>query len=314
MVKKRKWSVFDIFSSVGHWVSLFVRAVFFLFIIVIVVGMFAGPAPSGNVALIPVEGVITTDGAAQSYFSSYGASSTRIVEWIEEVGDDPQYQAVLFEINSPGGSPVASEEIANAIKKLNKTTVAVIRDAGASGGYWVASAADKIFASRMSITGSIGVVASDLEYSGLLNRYNVTYRRMVAGKYKDAGSPFRPFTSEERDLQQAVLDTIHGYFIEEVAQNRDLSVEKVRELATGFIFLGSEARELGLIDEIGSREDAISYIEEKLNITAEVAEFSSKPSLAELFGGIISQQSFAIGQGIGSFLVREGPKTVSVWT
>ena len=113
---------------------------------------------TANVAIIPIEGVITAD--SSSSFFDKSLSSQDIVELIEKADKNPQIKAIILEINSPGGSAVASEEIADAVKKTNKTTVAWIREVGASGAYWVASSTDHIVASKASITGSIGVIAS----------------------------------------------------------------------------------------------------------------------------------------------------------
>src|SRR3989344_1616932 len=160
---------------------------------------------SGNVALIPIQGVIVGDEDSEFLFESV-TSSPEAVELIEKADKNPNIKAIILEINSPGGSAVASEEIAKAVKKTNKTTVAWIREVGASGAYWVASSSDYVIANRVSITGSIGVIASYLEFPGLLERYNVTYQRMVSGKYKDLGSPYREMTQEEKAICQQSLD------------------------------------------------------------------------------------------------------------
>jgi protease-4 len=136
---------------------------------------------SGNVAVIPVKGTIMTEGSNDLFSSASIASSTQIVADIEDASNDPEIKAIIFEIDSPGGAPVASDEIVQAIKNSNKTTVAWIRETGASGAYWIASATDYIVANKLSITGSIGVLESYLEFSGLMDHYNVTYERMNGG-------------------------------------------------------------------------------------------------------------------------------------
>lgn len=266
---------------------------------------------SGNVALIPLRGVITLDGNLG--FGEKGVSSEEIVEFIEKADKNPGIKAILIDINSPGGSAVASEEIMRAVKEANKTTVALIREVGASGGYWVASAADHIVANRMSITGSIGVLSSYLEFSGLLKDYNVTYQRIVGGKYKDTGSPFKELTYEERVILQAKIDTIHGYFIDSVAENRGLAVEQVRELATGMFYLGSEAKELGLVDVLGGQKEAVRIIEKELNITAELARYEKKKGFFDSLTDVMNQGSFNLGKGISSGTVTER-NGLKVWT
>ena len=144
-----------------------------------------------------------------------GTSSTKTIQFIKAAEKDPSVRAIIFDINSPGGSAVASEEIAHAIKESTKYKVAVIRDLGASGAYWIASSSDVIFASRMSLTGSIGVISSFIQFEGLMDKYGISYERLVAGERKDIGSPFREMTDEERILFQKKINTIHEYFINE---------------------------------------------------------------------------------------------------
>jgi len=267
----------------------------------------------GNVALIPIKGVIISE--RYNLFGQEVADSPTIVELIEKADKNPRIKAMIFEINSPGGAPVATEEIARAIESSNKTTVAWIREIGTSAGYWVASSCDKIVASRMSATGSIGATISYLEFSGLLNDYNVTYQRLVAGKYKDIGTPFKELSREEKMLLQNYLDKLYGYFISAIARNRNLSEEKVKELATGMFYLGEEAKEMGLVDILGGKEEAIGIIEQELNITAELVEYKKEPTLADILGSVFSQQSFFIGKGIGnSLLEARNYRGIEVWT
>ncbi len=257
--------------------------------------------PDANVAIIPIKGTIVAD-ASSDFFSDSFTSSTDTLKLIRKAQSNPNIKAIIFEINSGGGSPVASEEIANAIKKTNKTTVAWIRETGASGAYWIASAADKIIASRLSITGSIGVIGSYLEFSGFLERYNVTYQRLVSGKYKDAGTPFKELSLSEKRLYQQILDKTHKIFIEDVANNRRLTSQQVAEVSNAFVYLGDEAKEIGLIDEIGDYDTVISIIEERIGEEAHTAYYEKKKTLFDILGEVAGYQSFFIGKGIGSEL------------
>ena len=275
------------------------------FIAVGMLSLFAGidvESLSGNVALIQIHGVITGSEDSESFFETT-TSSLDAVELIEKADENPSIKAIILEINSPGGSAVASEEIANAVKKTNKTTVAWIREAGASGAYWVASSADYIVAGRASITGSIGVIASYLEFPGLLESYNVTYRRLVSGKYKDIGSPYKEMTSEERAIFQQSLDEIMDYFAGEVAKNRKLSKKDIDKVANGLFYLGMQAKELGLVDELGSKDEAVNYIEKKEGIKAEIAEYKKEKTLFDVLSRVLSRQSFFVGKGVGSALL-----------
>ncbi len=269
---------------------------------------------SGNVAIIPIKGVILGD-EGSNFLLDDAASSQDIVELIEKADANPNVKAIIFEINSPGGSAVASEEIADAIKKTNKTTVAWIREIGTSGAYWAASSADHIVASRVSITGSIGVIGSYLEFGGLLQDFNLTYRRLVSGKYKDIGDPFKELTQEEQDILQKDLDDIRNYFVEEVAKNRNMKKYEVEKAANGLFYLGEEAKKLGLVDELGGKDEAIRYIEQKESIKAEISKYDVEKSFFDLLAGASSEMSFYAGMGIGkAFLNGNLNNKISIHT
>ena len=253
----------------------------------------------GNVALIPVKGVIVADSGREFLFDGT-ASSTDIIEQIKKAKANPNIKAIIFEINSPGGSAVGSDEIAAAVKKTNKTTVAWIREVGASGGYWVASACDYVVANRMSLTGSIGVIASYLEFSGLLEEHNVTYQRLVSGNYKDIGTPFKKMTPSEELQFQKSLNKIHDYFLDEVAKNRNLRSEQKVRVSDALFYIGSEAKELGLVDFLGNKDEVINLIEDELNITVDIVEYKKEKTLFDILSRVFSEQSFFVGKGIGS--------------
>ncbi len=187
-------------------------------------------------------------------------SSEDIVATIEQAAHDDSIKAILLDIDSPGGLPVAAEEIANALKQSKKPTAAVIRQTGVSAAYWIASATDRVFASRNSDVGSIGVTMS---YIRTLNEPG-QYVELTSGKFKDTGSPDKPITQEERSLLLRDVALIHKYFIEDVAQNRHLSVEAVRAIADGSSVLGEQAKSLGLVDEIGSWNEAETYLKGRI--------------------------------------------------
>jgi len=292
----------------GLWIFIIVFLVILFLISSMIAGVVSlfmgnnGPDISlGNVALIPIKGVIMAEGG--STFQDDIASATEIIKDIEKANNAKNIKAIIFEINSPGGTAVASDEIAAAIKKVDKPTISYIREIGTSGAYWIASSTDHIFANRMSITGSIAVIGSYLEFSGLLARYNITYQRLVSSKYKDMGSPLKKLSPVEEALLQKQINKIHEYFVEEVANNRNLSKKSINKIATGEFFLGLEAKELGLIDAIGGKDEAISYIEENLNITASISEFKRDKSFLDLLSGVMNEKSFYVGKGIGNSLL-----------
>lgn len=275
--------------------------------------IFTSGEGSGNVAMIKIRGTITVDN--MDSFSRSTTSSLDFIELIEEAEESPMIEAIVIDINSGGGSPVASKEIADAIERAEKPTVAVIHEVGASGAYWVASAADHIIANELSITGSIGVISSYLEFSGLIENYNMTYNRLVSGEHKDMGDPFKELTSEERGMIQEKIDKIHNYFIAVVSKNRNLSMEKTKDLATGEIFLGKEALEFGLVDQVGDLETSKSYLVDNFNITnVEFSEYSKQESFMELITGVVSGSSFSVGKGIGESLSSAGFQKMSIKT
>ncbi len=260
---------------------------------------------TGNVAVIPVKGIILGDKGTDLFATGYTVSSA-VVEQIEKAEKDPAIKAIIIEINSPGGSAVASAEIARVLQETNKPVVAVIREVGASGAYWVASAADHVIAHEVSITGSIGVFASYLQYGALLTRFNVSYERFVAGEHKDMASPYREMTSEEKELYQQTIDAMHTVFIREVANARNLNYETVEALATGQIYLGVQALDLGLVDQLGGKQEAYAYLNQTLGIEVIPVEYETEKSFLELLASVFQDSAFSVGTGIGAVLVEKG--------
>lgn len=296
----------------GRWGVVIVVLIFLAlisFISALIVGVFVSTSevePAGNVAHIKITGAIMAS-APGGLMRTGVTDSTEMVRLIKKADENPDIKAMLVEINSPGGTAVASYEIADAILKTNKTTVAWIREGGVSGAYWAATATDHIVANPMSVTGSIGVIASYLEFSGTLERYNASYQRLVSGPYKDIGSPFKKMTLDEEQIMQQNIDQIRAIFVEEVAKNRDIPVSDIDELADGRFFLGKQALELGLIDELGGKDEAVAWIEQKEGIEAELAEYKRPKSLGELLFEAFSEHGFYMGLGFGeSMSVEEG--------
>lgn len=208
---------------------------------------------------------IPTEGSAddpEEYQNQYGdaVGSEDIVGQLRQADQDDQIKAIIIEVDSGGGFPVAGEEISNTIKELTKPVVAVIRQSGMSAAYWAISSSDKIFASRNSDVGSIGVTSSYLENT----KKDTKYIQLSSGKFKDTGSPDKPLSEEERNLLLRDIKITHENFIEDIAQNRKLSIESVKAIADGSSVLGARAKTLGLIDEIGSWATAEKYLEETI--------------------------------------------------
>ena len=227
--------------------------VFFIFCLLAFAYYFSMEGPSGlsfsgnQVAVLDLEGTI--------------ADSRDFVSQLKDYGNRPSVRSVVIRINSPGGGVAASQEIYEAIKKFradsNKKVIVSMASVAASGGYYVACAADKIYANPGSITGSIGVIAEWFNFGDLLRWAKMQDIVIKSGTFKDAGSSTRPLTDAEREYFQSLIDSMYDQFVSAVAVSRDMQEEDVRKLADGRVFTGQEARENGLVDELGTYQDAI---------------------------------------------------------
>ena len=203
-------------------------------------------------------------------FNADSVASENITWAIRLANKDPKIKAILVEVDSGGGSPVAGEEISTAIENSDKPVIAHIREYGTSAAYWAISSADKIFASKNSDVGSIGVTSSHLNNVAKNQKEGYFYEQLSAGKYKDSWSPDKPLTSEERALFLRDINIVHANFIETVSRNRNLPLEEVKRLADGSTVLGERAKTLGLIDEIGGENEVNNYLEEIIGEKPEV--------------------------------------------
>ncbi len=288
-------------KSFGKWILIIFAIVVLLILALIVIGVlasiFTGSGISyglGNTALIPIKGEIVSEESGGLLSPQQAASST-IIDEIQKANSDPAIKAIVFEINSPGGEVVASDEIAAAIKKVNKTNVAWIRDMGASGAYWIASASDHIIAHRLSITGSVGVTGSYIEFAGLLNRFNVTYEQLMAGKYKEVGTPYAELTAEQRTFLMKIIDSIHADFLQNVAANRNLTQDQIKNISTGAFYLGKDALQLHLVDELGSQDEVLNYVEKQIKTTPKLVIYEKKKGFLSMFSAKLSEEFYSMG-------------------
>jgi len=184
---------------------------------------------SGNrIAVIHINGPISSgdDNFNGGLLAGDSVNSGSIVQFIESASKDKTIKGIILNINSPGGAVVASKDITEAVKKVDKPVVALIREVGASGAYWVASAADIIVADPLSITGSIGVFGGYLEFSELMSNYGVEFHSIKSGKYKDLGNQFVNLTPEGEKILEDKLNIIHDYFVDDVNGNRKKDLSK----------------------------------------------------------------------------------------
>lgn len=255
-------------ASVALKVVAVLVTIFVLVFSVIILSAGYGSVSDGscNIAVMPIEGIILPFGNGSDY-AEFAVTPNDVSSFLASVDEDMTgaIEGVLFEVNSPGGTPVAAERITKEIKAIDLPTAALIGDMGASGGYMVASAADRIFASAMSDVGSIGVTMSYVENSIKNEEEGLTYVPLNTGKFKDTGSPDKPLSGDERTYLEGQLNYIHDEFISLVAGNRNMSFDEVKALADGSTYVGKKAVENKLIDEIGDRDTVKQYFATMLN-------------------------------------------------
>jgi protease IV len=214
---------------------------------------------SDKIVIIRVEGAII-DGQLPG-FSPGIVSVDALTAQLDKARTDETVKAVILAINSPGGAVTASDTIYHKILELkaaDKKVVALMKDTAASGGYYIAVAADKIVANRTTITGSIGAIFQTINTEGLEDKIGVRLITLKAGEYKDLMNPSRPITATERQLVQDILNTAHAQFKEAVAAGRGFDQATLDEISQGQIFSGERAQQLGLVDELGSLPEAIA--------------------------------------------------------
>lgn len=211
-----------------------------------------------NIAVLPIEGIILP----YTGFGEFDLVTTPdlVNAFMDAAEEDDNIDGVLIEINSPGGTPVASHRIAERIHTSPLPVVGLVGDVGASGGYMVSAASDFLIASPMSDVGGIGVNMSYVEQSKQNEEDGLTYVQLITGKFKDIGSPDRPITDEEREYLQRDLDIIHNEFIDIVAEYRDLPRTQVVALADGASMPGARALDSDLIDALGDRPEATAAL------------------------------------------------------
>ena len=232
---------------------------------------------SGNKRTSTTLQVVGADRIALVKLEGLLVSSEHVVEELNDYAEDSSIKAIVIRIDSPGGGVVASQEIYNAIKNARhegKKVVASMGTVAASGGYYVAAAADRIVANPGTLTGSIGVKMEFANIEKLLEKIGVKGMVVKAGEYKDVGSPFRDMSEPEKKILQDVIDDVHNQFIKAVAEGRNLQEAEVRTIADGRIFTGRQALDLKLVDQLGDLTDSIK-------VAGELVGIKGKPRVIE---------------------------------
>ncbi|EMA41786.1 signal peptide peptidase SppA [Halobiforma nitratireducens] len=260
-----------------------------------------------NVAEVAVEGPITRDGSGGPLPQSPRATpADDIVEQIDRAAEDDNVDALLLKLNTPGGEVVPSDDIRLAAERFDGPTIAYAQDVCASGGYWIASGCDELWAREGSIVGSIGVIGSRVNASELAEKVGLSYERFAAGEYKDAGTPLKELEDDEREYLQGLIDDYYETFVERVSEGRDLEPEFVRDTEAR-IYLGEHAHELDLVDELGTRREIEDELEDRLE-TDEVAveEFEPERPLMARVGAGAQRVAYAFGAGISGLADGRG--------
>jgi len=215
----------------------------------------------GKVGVVRIEGMI--------------GDTAEIIDQISEFAEDDGIRAVVLRIDSPGGGVASSQEIYQAVRQLrkNKKVVVSMGSIAASGGYLIATAADRIMANPGTITGSISAVMHFANVEELLKKVGVRASVVKSGKFKDIGSPTREMTPEERELVQVIVNDIYDQFVTTVSENRKIPLEKIVKIADGRIFSGRQALDLDLVDELGGLQDAVL-------LAGRLAGIKGKPAIA----------------------------------
>ncbi len=262
------------------------------------------PAGGPKIAVVEIEGIIGDSRDVNEQLDAY------------EKNDD--VRAVILRINSPGGGVVPSQEIYDKVLKLRerKTVVVSMGVLAASGGYYIASAADRIVANPGTVTGSIGVIMQFSQVDELLEKIGLKARVIKSGIYKDTGSPLRDMTDEERLILQEMVDDIHNQFIEAVLANRDIPREKLMKISEARVFTGRQALKEGLVDELGGFEDAVA-------VAADLAGIEGEPTIiyprkrGGLLHYLLSEAASALSEALAkndmniSYLYRGGLPSLS---
>lgn len=275
-------------------------------------------ADSGSIAMINLDGTISSESSEESLFSSYEPNVDDYIEWIEDAADNEGTKAIIIKINSPGGESIASEKLARAIKEASgkKVVVAYVESMAASAAYQAASSTDYIVAEKQSFVGNIGVRMEIIHYYGLMDDLGINVTTIKSGEFKDIGSPTRPMTPEEEEMLQSIVDESYYDFVSWVAENRNMSFNETLKLADGRIYSGVQAQKAGLVDMVGTEEDAINVAAEMAGIDdPDVYEYDQGSSgfLGMKFNEAFYYFGYGFGKGFSGTQLKDAEKTYEMF-
>jgi protease-4 len=244
----------------------------------------SGEGPD-KIAVVPIEGQIASADSAVPG-TQPPVTPEGLVDALRQAGEDGSVAAVVLEVNSPGGGVTASDVMHQSIldfkERTGKPVVVSMGDVAASGGYYISTAADRIVANETTLTGSLGVFIPLLNFSEAADKYGVTQEYIKSGKFKTMGNSWDELTPEEREIFQSIVQDDYDEFVEVIVQGRELSEERVREIADGRIYSGKQAKEIGLVDEFGGLDEAARASRRLANVQeATVVRYVQTQTLTE---------------------------------
>lgn len=276
---------------------------------------------AGKILLLDLSGIISENpplalGAQAPHVSLLA----RVREELKKAEDDDRVKALVVRINSPGGTATASDvlyrELARFKEHKKVPVVAAIMDVGASGGYYVALAADTIVAHPTTVTGSIGVVMLTLNAEGLLQKVGVSPVTIKSGAKKDMGSPFRGLTEDERVIFQGVIDDLYARFVSLIVKSRGIPEAEVRAFADGRIYTAQQAKELGLVDQVGYLEDALALAKQraKLDEARVIMYHRPREYRSNIYSGAPAPERLEASLAqLSALLIGPGPRFLYLW-
>ena len=285
--RARHWTIF--FKTLTF---AFLFLLFFLYMGWIGQGTEARLSVGKHTALVDLQGVIAADSPA---------SADNVISGLQDAFKDSKTQGVILRINSPGGSPVQAGYINDEIRRLRTKypkipLYVVVEDMCASGGYYVAAAADKIYVNKASLVGSIGVLMDGFGFTGTMEKLGVERRLLIAGENKGFLDPFSPMSEKQKEFAQEMLNAIHQQFIDVVKQGRGKRLKEVPGLFSGLFWTGEKSIELGLADEIGSADSVARDV-----IKAEdIVDYTNREGLAERLARKFGAGLASVFPGLGT--------------
>lgn len=222
----------------------------------------------GKIVVLDVNGIIQDTGDAVPLFSTGTYHHRQFLSMLEQAGEDPSIDGILLRVDTPGGGVVESAEIHDRITKIKEETEKPIfvsmGSMAASGGYYIAAPADKIIAHPSTITGSLGVILESVNFAGLAEQLGIEANVIKSGEFKDIMSPLREMTEAEQQILQEMLDESYNEFVRVIAEGRNMDESEVRKIADGRIYSGNQSVELDLVDELGSKDEAVQLLMEHI--------------------------------------------------